>query len=125
MTALKFPVRRRAPLSYVASPVVQTTARGTGRLRAILAPAGTFPLPPCTTDRAKEVVEELRQEADYVIFDGPPMQSVGDAYLLLASVDMLVEVIRLERSTATSVIESQKVLERMPPPKVELVVTGA
>lgn len=64
-------------------------------------PSGTIPPNPsellCST-RFKELVEELKDQYDYVIFDTPPIGVVSDALLLKDFVAGFVVVLR-ERST--------------------------
>jgi Mrp family chromosome partitioning ATPase len=71
------------------------------------------------------VLAELRQRADLVLIDTPPLLHVGDAMTLSAFVDALVVVIRLKMIRRHIVQELQRVLDTSPAEKLGFVQTGA
>ncbi|MDQ3987086.1 MAG: Wzz/FepE/Etk N-terminal domain-containing protein [Actinomycetota bacterium] len=96
------------------------------RLRAVLAaPGHTWPAE-FTMDRIIEIVEELRDKADYVIFDAPPILVVSDSYPLVVAADSVIAVVRKGKSTAPSTTSLGRTLARLRVRNVraaELVVT--
>ena len=64
-------------------------------------------------DRATELMEELRAEADYVVFDTPPILVVTDAYPLVAAADAVVATVRNGRTTVAAIEALSKTLARL------------
>ena len=93
-----------------------------------LLPAGNVTSNPAnllTRSRTERFVEELRAQADVVIFDTPPVLGVGDAFPLMSLADMVLVVARygeLSRTTAESV---QSTLMRLGVRKVSVVLNEA
>jgi capsular exopolysaccharide synthesis family protein len=88
------------------------------------------PLPPnpgefVGSQTLSELVDELRQRADIVIVDAPPLLHVGDALTLSAKVDALLLVARLNVLRRPMLGEVQRVLETSPAAKLGFVLTGA
>ncbi|MDQ3956135.1 MAG: Wzz/FepE/Etk N-terminal domain-containing protein [Actinomycetota bacterium] len=115
------------PLDQARFSVAATTHDGRSpRLRAILAaPGHTWPAE-FTMDRVLEIVEELREHADYVVFDAPPILVVSDSYPLVVAADSVVAVIRNGKSTASATTALGRTLARLRVRNVrsaELVVT--
>jgi succinoglycan biosynthesis transport protein ExoP len=77
------------------------------------------------SDTLAAVLAELRQRADLVLIDTPPLLHVGDAMTLSAFVDALVVVIRLKMIRRHIVQELQRVLDTSPAEKLGFVQTGA
>ena len=100
--------------------------RSTGRLRAILAaPGHTWPAD-LGIQRPVQVLQQLREMADYVIIDAAPILAVADAYAFVAAVDTVVAVARVGKTAAAAVEGMSRTLERIRARRrVELVVTGA
>jgi tyrosine-protein kinase len=96
-----------------------------GRLRAILAAPGRGQLGEFDLARTVEVIEELRSDADAVIFDCPPILVVPDAYPFAATVDTVVAVIRNGQASVKATVALSRTLERLRSRRVELVVTDA
>jgi tyrosine-protein kinase len=96
-----------------------------GRLRAILAAPGRGQPAEFGLARSIEVMEKLRSDADVVIFDGPPILVVPDAYPFAASVDTVVAVVRNGQASVKATVALSRTLERLRAQKVELVVTEA
>ena len=60
-------------------------------------PVGTLPPNPTElllTDRFKEMIEDMRQNYDYIFLDCPPIDVVADASIITEMVDMTVFVMR-------------------------------
>ncbi|HEY3210581.1 MAG TPA: hypothetical protein VGL18_12475 [Actinomycetota bacterium] len=96
-----------------------------GRLRAILAAPGRVQPAEFDLARSIEVMEMLSREADAVIFDGPPILVVPDAYPFAASVDAVVAVVRNGQASLKATAAFSRTLERLRARRVELVVTDA
>jgi receptor protein-tyrosine kinase len=120
----------RGPSEAWAVPAPKTdgpiAARGNGRLRAILAaPGHTWPAD-LGIQRPVQVLQQLREMADYVVIDAAPILVVADAYAFVAAVDTVVAVVRVGRTAAAAVEGMSRTLERIRARRrVELVVTGA
>lgn len=92
-------------------PLVET---GVADLR--LLPSG--PLPPNPADllgsqRMEAVIAALREQADVVIFDAPPVLAVTDAVLLGAKVDGALLVVRSGRTRRDAAARAKEALERV------------
>lgn len=87
-------------------------------------------LPPNPADvigsrRMDEVVAALRDKADYVLFDAPPVLAVTDAALLGHKVDGLLLVLRAGTSRRDHAKRAQEELERVKVPVIGTVLTNA
>jgi capsular exopolysaccharide synthesis family protein len=109
-----------------------TTLVGNGRRPAEglleLLPSG--PIPPNAGDfvgsRAlQEILEELRERADLVLIDVPPLLHVGDAMSLAAHVDALILVLRVSALRRPMLSELRRLLSTCPTASLGLVVAGA
>jgi Mrp family chromosome partitioning ATPase/capsular polysaccharide biosynthesis protein len=96
-----------------------------GRLRAILTTLGSSQPSEVGLARTAEVLSELRSQAEFVIFDAPPILVVPDAYPFAVSVDTVIAVVRNGKATAKATAALSRSLERLGPRRVELVVTEA
>ena len=86
---------------------------GKARLRVMpAAPGHTLPAE-FTTDRAQEIVEELRSLAEYVIFDAPPILVVSDSYPLVVAADSVIAVVRNGKSTSPATTSLGRTLARL------------
>jgi polysaccharide biosynthesis transport protein len=103
---------------------------------AVELPAGSLhvlpsgPIPPdpgefVGTARLTEILEELRDRADVVLIDAPPLFHVGDGLVLSAKVDAVVVVTRMEVVRRPMLAELKRLLDTMPATKLGFVVTGA
>lgn len=72
-----------------------------------------------------EILDELRERADIVLIDTPPLLQVGDAMTLSAKVDALIVVTRFSLIRRTMLAELHRVLETCPAGKLGFVLTGA
>jgi Mrp family chromosome partitioning ATPase len=91
-------------------------------------PSGPIPPDPgefVGTARLTEILEQLRDRADIVLVDAPPLFHVGDGLVLSAKVDGVVVVTRMEFVRRPMLAEMHRLLETMPTVKLGFVVTGA
>ncbi len=78
----------------------------------IVIPAGKPPLNPSEligSSRMKEVIKELKEKFDFLIFDSPPVMAVTDAGVLGAMVDGVILVAKVE-STKRDVVSRAEAL---------------
>jgi len=73
----------------------------------------------------KSVIAELRDRAEIILIDTPPLLHVGDAKVIARSVDASVVVVRAEQATRPVVAELARVLAEWPAPPVGFVLCGA
>jgi capsular polysaccharide biosynthesis protein/Mrp family chromosome partitioning ATPase len=96
-----------------------------GRLRAVLAPPVSSQPSEVGLARTVEVIDELRSQAEFVIFDAPPILVAPDAFPFAVSVDTVIAVVRNGKATAKATAALGRSLERLGARRVELVVTEA
>jgi receptor protein-tyrosine kinase len=80
-----------------------------------LLPAGVLPPNPSellTSARMLRVIEALRDMADYVIFDTPPVLAVTDAIVLAARTDGTILVTEAHRTRTESLRQASRLLEQ-------------
>ena len=68
-----------------------------------------------------DVLAALRQRADLVLIDAPPMLTVGDATTLSARVDALIAVFRLRETPRAALVSFARQLEKCPAVKLGFV----
>jgi polysaccharide biosynthesis transport protein len=105
-------------------------SNGRARLGGLLEvmTAGTRPPNPgefVATRALENVLKQLRDRADVVLIDAPPMIGVGDAMTLSAKVDGIVVVARMNMLTRPQVGELHRLLATSPAETLGFVVTGA
>lgn len=88
------------------------------------------PLPPNPADmigsrRMDEIIAALKAQADYVLFDVPPVLAVTDAALLGVKVDGLVLVLRAGSSRRDHAARAKEELERVKVPLIGTVLINA
>ena len=79
-------------------------------------PSGTVPPLPAdllASDQMSEVVRQLRERYDYVIFDTPPMLSVTDPAIVAAQADGMVLVIRQGYCTRRMLARAAEILQEL------------
>lgn len=77
-------------------------------------PAGKPPVNPSEligSRRMHALIEELREQFDYIIFDAPPVMAVTDAGVLGAMADGVLLVIKAESTKRNIVLRSQTLLK--------------
>jgi Mrp family chromosome partitioning ATPase/capsular polysaccharide biosynthesis protein len=132
-----------APAETAAAPAATGARRGTrakdparsgtnGRAPAgsvlEVMPSGTLPPNPgefVSTRALGTLLERLRERADFVLIDAPPMIGIGDAMTTSANVDGIVLITRMNRLRRPLLFELQRLLETSPTPLLGFVVTGA
>jgi Mrp family chromosome partitioning ATPase/capsular polysaccharide biosynthesis protein len=72
-----------------------------------------------------ELLAGLRQRADLVVLDAPPMLASGDAIALGAQVEGLIVVVRRDEVRRQTLDELRRVLDASPAAKLGVVVLGA
>ena len=97
---------------------------------AVLEVLACGPVPPdpgefVGTRALADILERLRERADLVLIDSPPLLHVGDAMTLSARVDGLVVVTRLNVVRRRLLNELHRLLETCPAAKLGFVLTEA
>jgi capsular exopolysaccharide synthesis family protein len=91
-------------------------------------PSGQIPPDPGEVVAARvidDILERLRERADLVLMDSPPLLQVGDALALSAKADALVVVTRLNLARRGVLNELHRVLRSSPAAKLGFVLAGA
>ncbi len=88
------------------------------------------PLPPNPADvvvsrRMDQAIEALRERAEYILFDAPPVLAVTDAALLGMKVDGMLLVLRAGTSRRDRAARAKEELARVNVPVVGTVLTNA
>ena len=91
--------------------------------------ATTGPIPPnpgeiVSSHQFKEIINEAKGYADYVLVDTPPLMSVGDAAGMASSVDGMILVIKLLQTSRNVLPHAQKFIEMLPCTPLGVVVTN-
>jgi polysaccharide biosynthesis transport protein len=91
-------------------------------------PSGPIPPDPgefVGTARLTEILEHLREHADVVLVDAPPLFHVGDGLVLSSKVDAVMVVTRMDVMRRGMLTELKRLLDTMPAEKLGFIVTGA
>jgi tyrosine-protein kinase len=99
---------------------------GSGSLEVL--PAGLIPPEPgefVSSKAVERILEELRDRADIVLIDSPPLLAVGDTVALSARVDALIAVVRLNTTRRETLRELRRTLDSCPCDVLGYVITGA
>jgi polysaccharide biosynthesis transport protein len=91
-------------------------------------PAGTAPQEAAAilgTSVLDNAIAQLREQADYVLLDAPPLLGVGDAMALSAKVDAVLLVAKADGMDQTVLEELGRAADACPSPKLGFVITGA
>lgn len=75
--------------------------------------------------RVRAVISALRDRAEVVLIDTPPLLQVGDARVIARMVDASVVLVRGDRARRPAVAELARILAGWPAPPVGFVLTGA
>jgi non-specific protein-tyrosine kinase len=99
---------------------------GAGKLEVL----ASGPIPPdpgefVGTERLSEILDDLRERADIVLVDAPPLFHVGDGLVLSGKVDGIIVVTRIDVVRRAMVNELKRLLHTMPALKLGFVLTGA
>jgi capsular exopolysaccharide synthesis family protein len=79
-------------------------------------PSGPIPPNPSEllgSNRMKELLKELQEQADFVIFDSPPVIAVTDALVLATQVDGVVLVLDFGEVTREAAKQTKELLEKV------------
>jgi Mrp family chromosome partitioning ATPase/capsular polysaccharide biosynthesis protein len=103
---------------------------GAKAIKGVLEVLPSGPLPPdpgefVGTQALTEILEQLRDRADIVLVDAPPMLRVGDAMTLSRKVDAIVVVTRMKLVRRHMLNEFGRQLATVPTPVLGFVVTGS
>jgi polysaccharide biosynthesis transport protein len=91
-------------------------------------PTGLIPPDPgefVNTHALTDLLRDLRERADVVVIDTPPLLSVGDGMVVSGHVDALIVVTRLSLIRRPSIGELRRVLDSCPASKLGFVLTAA
>ena len=61
----------------------------------------------------KELIAELKQHYDFIVFDSPPVMGVSDASILASEVDMTLQVIQYRRYPQPMNIRAKQLIEKV------------
>ncbi len=90
-------------------------------------PCGSKPNNPAelsSSPQVKELIEEMREEFDFVIIDTPPLLAVTDACPIAARVDGVVLCIRIKKNVRVSAERATEMLTNLGANCIGLVVNG-
>lgn len=79
-------------------------------------PSGPIPPNPSEllgSNRMKELLKELQEQADFIIFDSPPVIAVTDALVLATQVDGVVLVLDFGEVTRDAAKQTKELLEKV------------
>jgi len=61
----------------------------------------------------KEMISELKQRYDFILFDSPPILGVSDASVLASEVDLVMQVIQYRRYPQPMTIRAKQMIEKV------------
>ena len=61
----------------------------------------------------KQMIAELKQRYDFILFDSPPILGVSDASILASEVDLVVQVIQYRRYPQPMTIRAKQMIEKV------------
>ncbi len=101
-------------------------ASSEGRLRVLLGGAGArSPSDALISDAVGSLIAELRESAEYVLIDTPPLLMVGDAFLMARLADSVMLVVREGRSRRGQVEAAKATLDSLGVTRIGVVVTDS
>ena len=77
-------------------------------------PSGPIPPNPSellSSDRMDQLITQLEEEFEFILFDSPPILAVTDAAVLGGKVDGVVVVVRFEKTDRRAALEAKKLLQ--------------
>jgi capsular exopolysaccharide synthesis family protein len=66
-----------------------------------------------SSSQMKDLITELKQHYDFIIFDSPPVMGVSDASILASEVDMTLQVIQYRRYPQPMNIRAKQLIEKV------------
>jgi Mrp family chromosome partitioning ATPase len=113
-------------------PGANVVSRSNGGIKtdSVLSVLTTGPVPPdvgdfISTNVLAEILEAMKERADLVLIDAPPLLHVGDAIALAARVDAVLVVARMGVVTKPMLREVRRLLTAAPAAQLGFVATGA
>jgi Mrp family chromosome partitioning ATPase len=64
------------------------------------------------SQRMGQLVDQLKEQADVVLFDSPPLLSVADASIVAAKMDGVVLVVDVEKTRAPALVSAVEMLKQ-------------
>jgi capsular exopolysaccharide synthesis family protein len=61
----------------------------------------------------KEMISELKQRYDFILFDSPPILGVSDASILASEVDLVMQVVQYRRYPQPMTIRAKQMIEKV------------
>ena len=104
----------------------RATERPSGQLEVL--PAGSIPPDPAEfvgSPNLREILEVLRERADVILLDAPPVLAVSDAMTLSNAVDGMLIVAKANLVRRPMVTELRRLLETAPCAKLGFILTNA
>jgi capsular exopolysaccharide synthesis family protein len=113
---------------FIAGVPLRSVVQETGIAGLRLLPSG--PLPPNPSEllggaRMLEVIEALKEEADFVLFDTPPINAVTDAAVLATRMDAVLLVLRAGHTRRELALRARQQLEKVQANLLGVVLTNA
>jgi succinoglycan biosynthesis transport protein ExoP len=65
------------------------------------------------SSQMKEMIAELKQRYDFILFDSPPILGVSDASILASEVDLVLQVIQYRRYPQPMTIRAKQMIEKV------------
>ena len=115
-----------ATLSEVAMPVDLPAGPSSGSLAVV--PAGACvgdPAGPLASYGLSAAIDQLREAAEYVVIDSPPLLSTSHGTLLAAKAETLLVIARSDRLTAVAAQHLNQALDAIAAPAMGFVLTAA
>jgi Mrp family chromosome partitioning ATPase/ElaB/YqjD/DUF883 family membrane-anchored ribosome-binding protein len=96
-----------------------------GTLRVL--PVGTRPSNPTDVigaDTVSDLLQSLRDEADLVLIDAPPLLAASDAIALSMRADAIAVIVGTGHDTRGGLVEARRMLDLTPTPKLGFIASG-
>ena len=109
--------RRRGGLSPLfvdsQSPVAELRDTGIPGLRVLLSgPIPTNPADLLGSSRMDQIIDELKDDCDYLLLDSPPIMAAADATILASKVDGLIMVVTMGETRIDSFRDALRQVQR-------------
>jgi len=98
-----------------------------GALTLAVLPSGPIPPNPgeiVASRQLADILGSMKEGADYVLVDAPPMFAVGDAAAMAATVDGIIVILRLQQTTYDTLRSVEEFFSRLPAKALGVVITG-
>jgi capsular exopolysaccharide synthesis family protein len=77
------------------------------------------------SDRMSELVDQLEQEWDMILFDSPPIVAVTDSSMISAGIDALVMVVKAGQTDRSAVDRALDTISNVKSPLIGVILNGA